>query len=91
MFANWHIASERAPRASFADQFGVEFDRDLVASLDGIPLNSPLFGKHVRGGTNMRVEGAFSKLGGVLDKAATLFGVTRTRKKPLLAYQCGSN
>jgi uncharacterized protein (TIGR04141 family) len=81
VFANWHIASERAPRASFVDQFGVEFDRDLVASLDGIPSNSPLFGKHVRGGTNMRVEGAFQAIGDVLDKAATLFRSNAYKKR----------
>ena len=81
VFANWHIASERAPRASFVDQFGVEFDRDLVATLDGVPVNNPLFGKHVRGGTNMRVEGTFPKLGDVLDKAARLFRSTAYKKK----------
>src|SRR5207248_2806523 len=31
VFAKWHLASERAPRASSVDEFGVEFDRDLVA------------------------------------------------------------
>jgi uncharacterized protein (TIGR04141 family) len=73
VFANWHIASERAPRASFVHQFGVEFDRDVVATLDGVPTNSPLFGAHVRGGTNMRIEGPIAKLGEVLDKAITLY------------------
>jgi uncharacterized protein (TIGR04141 family) len=72
VFAKWHIASERAPRASYVHEFGVEFDRDVVASLDGVP-STPLFGKHVRGGTNMRLEASFSKLGDVLDKSATLF------------------
>jgi len=81
VFGNWHIASERAPRASFVDQFGVEFDRDLVATLDGVPANSPLFGKHVRGGTNMRVERSFSKLGDVLDKAATQFRSNAYKKR----------
>jgi hypothetical protein len=30
VFAKWHLASERAPRASSVDEFGVEFDRDLI-------------------------------------------------------------
>jgi uncharacterized protein (TIGR04141 family) len=80
VFAKWHIASERAPRPSFVDEFGVEFDRDLVASLEGIPSH-PLFGKHIRGGTSLRVELPFSELGAVLDKATTLFQSTAYKKR----------
>jgi len=36
VFAKWHLASERAPRASSVDEFGVEFDRDLVAAVEGV-------------------------------------------------------
>ncbi|HEV2379016.1 MAG TPA: TIGR04141 family sporadically distributed protein [Terriglobia bacterium] len=72
VFALWHVASERAPRASFVDQFGVEFDRDLLASLEGIPSDK-LFGDHIRGGTNLRLDLPFSKLPDILDQAATLF------------------
>jgi uncharacterized protein (TIGR04141 family) len=81
VFANWHIASERAPRASFVDQFGVEFDRDVVACLDGVPSNKTLFGNHVRGGTNMHVEASAAKLGEVLDKAATFFRSNAYKKR----------
>lgn len=80
VFAKWHIASERAPRASFVDEFGVEFDRDLVASLEGIPSH-PLLGKHIRGGTSLRVELQFSKLGAVLDRATTFFQSTGYKKR----------
>src|SRR5271170_5102424 len=80
VFEKWHIASERAPRASFVHEFGVDFDRDIVASLDGIP-STPLFGRHVRGGTNMRLEASFSKLGDVLDKSATLFRSSAYKKR----------
>ena len=73
VFANWHIASERAPRATFVRDFGVEFDRDLVATLDGIPSNNPLFGDQLRGGTNMHLKTPFSTLGDILDKTATSF------------------
>src|SRR5882762_5933333 len=37
VFAKWHVARERAPRASSVEEFGVEFDRDLVASVEGVP------------------------------------------------------
>jgi uncharacterized protein (TIGR04141 family) len=80
VFARWHIASERAPRASFVDEFGVEFDRDLVASLEGIPMDS-LFGKHLRGGTSLRVDLPFSQLGAVLDKATKLFASMAYKKR----------
>ena len=80
VFAKWHIASERAPRASYVHEFGVEFDRDVVASLDGVP-QILLFGKHVRGGTNMRLEASFSTLGDVLDKSATLFRSNAYKKR----------
>ncbi|HUZ95039.1 MAG TPA: TIGR04141 family sporadically distributed protein, partial [Edaphobacter sp.] len=80
VFAKWHIANERAPRASFIDEFGVEFDRDLVASLEGIPSQA-LLGDHIRGGTSLRVDRPFSQLQAVLDKATTLFASTEYKKR----------
>jgi uncharacterized protein (TIGR04141 family) len=79
VFAKWHIASERAPRASFVDEFGVEFDRDLVGSLEGLSSHK-ILGKTVRGGTSLRVQVPFAKLGQVLDKAAVLFRSTHYKK-----------
>jgi uncharacterized protein (TIGR04141 family) len=73
VLAKWHVAVERAPRASVLHEFGVEFDRDLVAALGGVPSRAAVFGSHVRGGTNMHLEASFTNLGDVLDKAATLF------------------
>src|ERR1700674_2302554 len=74
VFAKWHIARERAPRASSVEEFGVEFDRDLVASVEGVPSEPsiPLFGKKLRGATSLRVDIPFSKLREVLDKSTTL-------------------
>src|SRR5581483_1843581 len=40
VFAKWHLANERAPRASSVEEFGVEFDRDLVGSIEGEPSHS---------------------------------------------------
>ena len=79
VFAKWHIASERAPRASFVEEFGVEFDRDLVGSLEGLSSHK-ILGKTVRGGTSLRLQVPFSKLGGVLDKAGVLFQSTHYKK-----------
>jgi uncharacterized protein (TIGR04141 family) len=73
VFAKWHVARERAPRASSVEEFGVEFDRDLVASVEGVPSNKQgIFGKKLRGGTSLRVDIEFSSLPDVLDRSATL-------------------
>ncbi len=72
VFAQWHISKERAPRASRIDEFSMESERDLVATVEGLS-SVPLFGKTVRGGTNLHVEVPFSKLEAVLTKTVTLF------------------
>lgn len=72
VFAKWHVARERAPRASSVEEFGVQFDRDLVASVEGVPSNSA-FGKRLRGGTSLRVEIPFSQLIDTLKESIVLF------------------
>jgi uncharacterized protein (TIGR04141 family) len=79
VFAKWHIARERAPRASAVDEFGVEFDRDLVASVGGLPAYK-IFGTKLRGGTSLRVDVEFSTLGDVLDRSSQLFKSTAYRR-----------
>jgi uncharacterized protein (TIGR04141 family) len=73
VFAKWHLASERAPRASSVDEFGVEFDRDLVSVVEGIPTLKPSLGKSVRGGTSLRLNLPTSELASALDDGSTLF------------------
>jgi uncharacterized protein (TIGR04141 family) len=73
VFAKWHIANERAPRASSVDEFGVEFERDLVGVLEGLTSESSVLGKSIRGGISLRVKVPFSELNAVLDKSSTLF------------------
>jgi uncharacterized protein (TIGR04141 family) len=80
VFANRHIASERAPRASFIEEFGVEFDRDLLAALEGIPSNKEL-GSHVRGGASLRLQLPFSKLAATLDRAMQLYRSTSYKQR----------
>jgi uncharacterized protein (TIGR04141 family) len=82
VFAKRHIASERAPRASFIEEFGVEFDRDLLAVLEGIPTNTHKdLGSHVRGGTSLRLQLPFSSLTGTLDRAMRLFRSTSYKQR----------
>jgi uncharacterized protein (TIGR04141 family) len=81
VLAKWHVARERAPRASSVEEFGVEFDRDLVASVEGIPsARQGIFGKKLRGGTSLRVEIEFSALPDVLDRSAALANSLAYRK-----------
>lgn len=72
IFAKWHIARERAPRASSVEEFGVQFDRDLVASVEGVPSNAQ-FGKKIRGSTSLRVDIPFSQLTDLLKESITNF------------------
>ncbi|MHB8503477.1 MAG: TIGR04141 family sporadically distributed protein [Candidatus Acidiferrales bacterium] len=74
VFAKWHVARERAPRATSVDEFGVEFDRDLVARVEGFPKEKyKVLGGMVRGGTNLRVKVPFSDLSAVLEKSSSLY------------------
>jgi uncharacterized protein (TIGR04141 family) len=73
VFAKWHVARERAPRASSVDEFGVQFDRDLVSSVEGLPKSSAILGKKLRGGTHLRIDVKFSTLLDVLDKSIRQF------------------
>lgn len=72
VFAKWHLASDRAPRAASLDEFSVEFDRDLVARVAGLSTD-PLLGRVVAGGTNLRLRIEVASLGSVLDRSAELF------------------
>jgi uncharacterized protein (TIGR04141 family) len=73
IFAKWHLASERAPRASSVEEFGVNFDRDLVSVLEGIPSLSPSLGKTIRGSTSLKVNLPISDLEQVLDVSLDRF------------------
>jgi len=72
VFAKWHLSRERAPRASRIDEFSIESDRDLVATVEGVS-SVKLFGKVVRGGTNLHLEVPFAKLPEVLTRTLSLF------------------
>jgi uncharacterized protein (TIGR04141 family) len=79
VLAQWHLASERAPRASSVRRFGVEFDRDLVAVIEGEPKHA-ILGKRARGGTSLHVKVAPAKIPEMLRTATILFGKVDYRK-----------
>jgi uncharacterized protein (TIGR04141 family) len=72
VFARWHVASDRAPRAASVEEFGVEFDRDLVGVVEGLSSKKE-FGKTVRGGTSLRLSIPVPMLVQVLDRCEGLF------------------
>lgn len=80
VFARWHLASERAPRGSSVDSFGVEFDRDMVSVVEGLSTEV-LFGRTIRGGTSLRVNIDIDGLAPLLDRAFTLFGSNAYKKR----------
>ena len=72
VFAKWHVASERAPRATNAEEFGLNLDRDLVAAVEVVPRNKE-FGKSVRGATALRLMVPTGRAVQILDDAEALF------------------
>lgn len=80
VFAKWHLANERAPRASSVEEFGVDFDRDLVAAVEGIPKSCPKLGSRVRGSTSLRVKLPLSGLESILDLALKEYRSNRFKK-----------
>jgi uncharacterized protein (TIGR04141 family) len=80
VFAKWHLASERAPRGSSVDSFGVEFDRDMVSVVEGITTET-LFGRTIRGGTNLRVSVDVDDLATLLDRALQEFASNAYQKR----------
>ncbi len=73
IFAKWHLASERAPRAASVNEFGVDFDRDLVAVIEGQQKSRPALGDRVRGSTSLRVNVAITGIAELLDTCFTEF------------------
>lgn len=73
VFAKWHLASERAPRAASVDEFGVDFDRDLVAVVEGVPKSRPSLGSLVRGSTSLHLKLPINELQPILEIALADF------------------
>lgn len=80
VFGNWHLANERSPRGTRVEEFGVEFDRDLVGAVEGVPKDPIKFGRTIRGATSLRIALRVSHIGSFLDGAEGLFLSDRYRK-----------
>jgi uncharacterized protein (TIGR04141 family) len=80
VFAKWHLASERAPHAASVEEFGVDFDRDLVSVVEGIPKSCPSLGSTVRGSTSLRLKLPITELESALDRSLTEFGSDAYKK-----------
>ena len=72
VFAKFHYAKERAPRATSYRAFSVEAERDLVGAVEGMP-DDPDFGTIIRGSTSLRMQVPLSTLPRILLKASAMF------------------
>lgn len=83
VFARRHIANERAPRAAAVREFGFEADRDLVASMEGVPerVHQAKFGKRVRGSASFRFELEVAKLAETVDHIIERFDSNEHRSR----------
>lgn len=62
------------------NDFGVEFDRDLVASVEGVPSDQTL-GRLIRGSTSLRLTLPIAAIATVLKRSTDLFASTAYRKR----------
>jgi uncharacterized protein (TIGR04141 family) len=79
VFAKWHVARERAPKAASVEEFAIESDRDLVAMVQG-SSSDPAFGKIVRGSTSLRMHVPIADLPMILDKCTSHFNSSAYKK-----------
>lgn len=80
IFAKKHLARERAPHASNVREFGLEYDRDLVAAVEGVP-SEDLFGGTLRGSLSLRMSIHFPTIARVLDRAAVHFASNAYKRR----------
>jgi len=80
VFAKFHVAKERAPRATSYREFGIDSERDLVGAVEGMASDTA-FGTVIRGATSLRVNIPINTIGTVLDKSLKLFSNPTYRTK----------
>lgn len=73
VFARRHVSSERAPVSSNRNAFGLDFDRDLLGVVEGVPENAKHLGSSVCGGTSLRLKIDIRKLFDALAEALALY------------------
>lgn len=80
VFAHRHVSSERAPVSSNRNAFGLDFDRDLLGVVEGVPENAKHLGLSVCGGTSLRLKIDIRKLFDALAEALALYGSKEYQK-----------
>lgn len=80
VFARRHVSSERAPVSSNRNAFGLDFDRDLLGVVEGVPENAKHLGSSVCGGTSLRLKIDIRNLFDALEEALTLYGSKNYQK-----------
>ena len=73
VFAHRHVSSERAPVSSSRNAFGLDFDRDLLGMVEGIPTNAKHLGGSICGGVSLRLKIEISGLFSALKESLTLY------------------
>ena len=74
VFARRHVSSERAPVFSNRNAFGLDFDRDLLGVIEGVPEHAKHLGSSVSGGTSLRLKIDIRKIFDALTEALVLYG-----------------
>lgn len=73
VFARRHVSSERAPTTSNKNSFGLDFDRDMLGVVEGVPEGAKHLGRTVSGGVSLRIKIDLADLFNALKEALTLF------------------
>lgn len=73
VFAHRHVSSERAPVSSSRNAFGLDFDRDLLGTVEGVPENAKYLGTSICGGTSLRLKIEIGILFTALKEALALY------------------
>jgi len=73
VFAQRHVSSERAPVSSNRNAFGLDFDRDLLGMVEGVPENAKHLGATICGGVSLRLKIEISTLFDALKESLVLY------------------
>lgn len=73
VFARRHVSSERAPVSSNRNAFALDFDRDLLGMVEGMPENAKHLGSTICGGVSLRLKIDISTLFDALRESLVLY------------------
>lgn len=73
VFAHRHVSSERAPVSSNRNAFGLDFDRDLLGMVEGVPENAKHLGASICGGVGLRLKIEIGTLFNALKESLGLY------------------